>query len=129
MVDERDPHLTNRSVTTFIGVDVQSARTCSFAVLDRNGRMVDSGWVVGRRPLEIGKEIRELVGKQVEGHPETVAIGIDSPEKPMTRPRRWFWAGVARSAAAMGWGRSSSRGQCRTIRCYSGRSEVRLGRI
>ncbi len=34
----------SKVVKSFIGIDVQVQRGCSFAVLDRNGTLTDSGW-------------------------------------------------------------------------------------
>ena len=66
---------------TYIGVDVQSARGCPFAVLNADARMIRNGW------LQDAAGLRQLVTLlAAEG---AVVVGIDAPRMPVTAPRQW----------------------------------------
>ena len=74
--------------------------------------MLDSGWAGGATPAETGQQIEEVVHKHAAGDPATVAVGIDSPSRPLAEPRAWFWNGRQknwrrRKGTQRGWGRHS----------------------
>jgi hypothetical protein len=66
-----------------IGIDVQAARGCPFAVLDASSRVVDSGWVATG---DIGKSAQELSAR----YPDAV-FAIDAPRMALPTPRAWYW--------------------------------------
>lgn len=68
---------------TYIGIDVQAAKDCPYAVIDANCRMLDSGWL---RQGWLENDIRELVRRHSRS-----AIGIDAPRQALIAPRQWFW--------------------------------------
>ena len=66
-----------------IGIDVQAARDCPFAVLDASSRIVDSGWIA---TAGIGASVQDLSGR----YPEAV-FAIDAPRMALPAPRAWYW--------------------------------------
>lgn len=66
-----------------IGIDVQAARGCPFAVLNASSRVVDSGWLATEG---IGNSVRELSAR----YPDAVSA-IDAPRMALPAPRAWFW--------------------------------------
>ncbi len=66
-----------------IGIDVQAARDCPFAVLEASSRVVDSGWIAAE---EIGKSVQEFSAR----YPDAV-FAVDSPRMALPTPRTWFW--------------------------------------
>ena len=66
-----------------IGIDVQAARDCPFAVLDASSRVVDSGWIA---TAGIGKSVLELSAR----YPDAV-FAIDAPRMALPTPRAWYW--------------------------------------
>lgn len=104
--------MSNASIGAFIGIDVQSARSSPFAVLDAEGRLIDSGWIYGESSAEIGRRIEEQVRKLAGDDPNWVAVGVDAPRRPRTDRRQWYWAGKRRQwrpcgPSDRGWGRHS----------------------
>lgn len=84
----------------YIGIDVQAARDCPYAVLDEDLVMRGSGW------LRVAELEREL-GGLLSSHPGA-CFGIDAPRRPLARARRWYWRGGAwrrRAAEDRGRGR------------------------
>lgn len=86
----------------FIGVDVQVRRKCSYAVIDTEGTLIDSGWFT-----DPGPEFLEIIGKyNISGRME---VGIDAPRMPLLEKRRWYWDGRRRrwklSRSQNGYGR------------------------
>src|SRR5205807_3546997 len=72
----------------FVGIDVQSARGCAVAWIGKSGRALGSRWVDAPTPEALAKAVhQELEDLQGEG----VAIGIDSPRRPLSDRRRWYW--------------------------------------
>lgn len=92
----------------FVGVDIQVRRGIAYAVFDRDSRLINSDWAPGSDDginglIEIFKELSP-------DDPEIIAIGIDSPRKPLTQPRKWYWNGRNRNwkqrrAGERGFGR------------------------
>ncbi|MFH2074432.1 MAG: hypothetical protein ABIJ57_03665 [Pseudomonadota bacterium] len=79
----------------YIGVDVQAARGCAFAVLDELGRSVESGWLGSETGRDAAEDLRNLVGRHVEAVGSVnVAVGIDAPRRPLDGPRQWYWDGA-----------------------------------
>lgn len=70
---------------SFIGIDVQSARDCPYAVLDTSGVLIKSGWI----PTDNRK--RKHIAEICARHPN-ISIGIDSPRIPLPSPRAWYWS-------------------------------------
>jgi hypothetical protein len=66
-----------------IGIDVQAARDCPFAVLDASSQVADTGWIA---TAGIGKSVQELSAR----YPDAV-FAIDSPRMALPIPRTWFW--------------------------------------
>lgn len=64
-----------------LGVDVQSARGCPFAVLDGAAELVRNGW------LQDAGALRQVVTQLSASGP--VVVGIDAPRMPLPSPRRW----------------------------------------
>ena len=86
-------------VKRFVGIDVQVQRGCSFAVLDANGALIDSGWSK-KISIDSTDSTNRAIGTLVDvvkdhsrGAIETVAAGIDAPREPLQKPRKWFWKG------------------------------------
>ena len=63
------------------------------------------------RPRKIARELREVAERHAKGRPGSVAVGIDSPDRPMPRKRRWFWNRAHEEwrprTTQKGWGRHS----------------------
>lgn len=66
-----------------IGIDVQAARDCPFAVLDASSRVVDTGWIA---TADIGKSVQALSGRYADA-----VIAIDAPRMALPTPRAWYW--------------------------------------
>ena len=77
----------------YIGVDIQSRRDCSFAVLDKQAALIESGWLSMAE-----NEAIELIKKWSKSG--RVYVGIDAPRMPLAQKRQWFWSGGKRR-----WGR------------------------
>lgn len=92
-----------RSVTRFVGIDVQVRRGCTYAVLDSDGLLIDSGWSDKRsivRPSPMDQTVSVLVGiikKHAKDSVDSIAIGIDAPRMPLPEKRKWYWEGRTRS--------------------------------
>lgn len=67
----------------FIGIDVQLRRDCAFAVLDRDGRTTEAGWLPSGE--DAAARLRELIERLAKTGP--VHVGIDAPRTPLPRPR------------------------------------------
>lgn len=65
----------------YLGVDVQSARGCPFAVLNGAAEMIRNGW------LQNAGELRQLVTHLAASG--AVVVGIDAPRMPLPGPRLW----------------------------------------
>ena len=99
----------NQAVSKFIGVDVQVARQCPYAVLDRDGNSVTSGWLPDGRDLAV-RALRGVIDRQSDGGASGIAVGIDSPRMALAAPRQWYWDG---KKAKWRGRRSSDRGHGR----------------
>ena len=95
-----------------IGIDVQVARECPFAVLDMTtSRVVQTGWLSGDN---LAEKVRALSATY-----EDATFAIDAPRMPLTSPRKWYWRN------AKGWmcGSGSEKGLGRhcevVIKAYS----------
>jgi predicted nuclease with RNAse H fold len=76
-----------------VGVDVQAARGCPFAVLDDAAVVVDRGWI--REPAGL-RDVVERLARVGD-----VVVGIDAPRRPLPVPRAFGleggrWVGVQR---------------------------------
>ena len=93
----------SETVLHFIGIDVQVRRGCTYAVLDSNGFLIDSGWTDKgsvENPDSMNRTIRglvDLVEKHSKGSAESVAVGIDAPRMPLPEKRKWYWERKTRS--------------------------------
>ncbi|MCK4830502.1 hypothetical protein KA005_83060 [bacterium] len=75
----------------FLGIDVQVARDCPYAVFNDQLNLLKSGWLESVDTGNIGKTLFvqvRLIEKELGGD---LAIGIDSPRVPLTSPRRFRW--------------------------------------
>lgn len=70
--------------SAFIGVDVQSARDCPYAVISDSAELIESGWI----PTD--KSMSQVAKAICDRHPGAL-IGIDSPRHPLPSPRQWYW--------------------------------------
>lgn len=76
----------------FIGLDVQTARGCPFAILADDGNVVDDGWVEQAQPDNMVASLRNLLAPyDTPGH--SLALAIDAPRVPLPAPRQWYWRG------------------------------------
>lgn len=67
-----------------IGIDVQHARSCPFAVLDTGTqRIVENGWIATG---DLVKEVQSLASRH-----EGAVFAIDAPRMPLLSPRTWYW--------------------------------------
>ncbi|WP_054030191.1 hypothetical protein [Desulfatitalea tepidiphila] len=82
----------------YLGIDVQIRRHCSYAVIDDQGTLTESGWF-SDDPLN---DAVSLVKWIVLRRP--VQIGIDAPRMPLETKRIWFWNGNQRR-----WNQSNNR--------------------
>ena len=76
--------------SNFIGIDVQNRRNCSYAVINEEGVLVESGWL-SEDPTKDAVDIVKRISSN--GH---VEIGIDAPRMPLETKRTWFWSGATR---------------------------------
>lgn len=76
----------------FIGIDVQTARGCPFAVLDEGAKVVEDGWVNSEEPEQAVKAFKQVVDRYPPDL-NTVALAVDAPRTPLTSPREWYWNG------------------------------------
>lgn len=66
-----------------VGIDVQAARDCPFAVLDSESRMIDRGWL----PVGALTESVRALARRYDG----ACFAIDAPRMALTSPRSWYW--------------------------------------
>jgi len=79
-----------REVDRLVGIDIQGNRDSPYAVLSKDGRMVDSGWIRGGTDTERCRFLLDKV-KQLETDARgPIAFGIDSPRGFLPRPRRFY---------------------------------------
>lgn len=77
-----------------VGVDVQLKRGVVAVVMDSDLRPMVTRWLrgtnqdVARGLVDVVSEATPTVGQ--------IAVGIDSPRCPLTRPRDWYWEGRRR---------------------------------
>lgn len=72
-----------------IGVDIQTRRDCSYAVIDNHATLVDSGWLSSNE-----SETIELIKRWLKS--DQVYVGIDAPRKSMISKRQWYWSSAKR---------------------------------
>lgn len=70
----------------YVGVDVQEARGCPYAVLDGSLMPHGSAWLAS--PGELGHVVASLLKSF-----DKVAVGIDAPRCPLKKPRQHYWNG------------------------------------
>jgi len=67
-----------------IGIDVQDARGCPFAVLNTNtSKIVETGWIAAG---DLVGEIQALASRNAGA-----VFAIDAPRMPLPEPRTWYW--------------------------------------
>jgi predicted nuclease with RNAse H fold len=71
----------------FAGIDVQIKRGCSYYIIDRKSKYVDSGWVKSDKIVDFKKIFSELTDKKTK----SIAIGIDAPRMPLVRLRNRYF--------------------------------------
>lgn len=85
-----------------IGIDVQHARSCPFAVLNtRTQRVVENGWIATG---DLVKEVQSLASCH-----EGAVFAIDAPRRPLPTPRTWYWRN--KSGWYRGTGSEKGRGR------------------
>lgn len=85
-----------------IGIDVQHARSCPFAVLDTGTqRVVENGWIATD---DLVKEIQSLASRH-----EGAVFAIDAPRTSLPSPRTWYWRN--KSGWHRGTGAEKGRGR------------------
>lgn len=76
---------TGATLTTYIGIDVQSQRPPCYAILSKDAVLTSSGWA--QEPF-----VKSLVSTvQAETQRGEVIIGIDSPSQTLITRRQWTW--------------------------------------
>lgn len=73
----------------YIGIDVQLSHDCSYAVIDDEGTLVDSGWL--SEPLIESIELAKKYNTSAR-----TEVGIDAPRMPLNEKRQWYWDGKRR---------------------------------
>ncbi len=67
----------------YIGIDVQTARECPYAVLGENLHLRDSGWL----PFDgLDDTLTDLLACFPDAR-----FAVDAPRRPLSRPREWYW--------------------------------------
>jgi hypothetical protein len=88
-------------VSKVIGIDVQAARDCPYAIVDlASSKVIETGWL---STTSLAQSVQELAGR----HKDAV-FAIDAPRMPLSSPRIWYWrkdAWVHSSGEEKGWGR------------------------
>jgi predicted nuclease with RNAse H fold len=79
----------------FVGVDVQVQRGVVAVAMDRELRPAQVEWIQGSA-ASIARDLATLVGG-LAAMGGRVVVGVDSPRRPLTRPREWYWSGSSRS--------------------------------
>lgn len=82
-----------RPHTLSIGIDIQLARGCPYAILDAAGEPVAAGWLPGQDVAAAAASLDRALAQLAAGRPTQVAIGIDAPRCFLPAPRPWYWAG------------------------------------
>jgi hypothetical protein len=89
----------------FVGVDIQTARPCPYAILDEKGIAIDADWLDGKSPEHTVSGLRTVLSRLGR---ERAVVGIDAPRCPLPSPRQWYWHGkkwVRRGIKEAGSGR------------------------
>jgi len=77
-----------------IGIDVQAARDCPFAILNMGtSQIVETGWIAAN---DLVARVQELASRHVGA-----VFAIDAPRMPLPAPRNWYWRNKG------GWRRGS----------------------
>ena len=103
-------------MSRFIGIDVQARRGCTYAILDSEGSLIDSGWsdrgsIIRPSPMdETVSVLKEVAEKHARGSADSVAVGIDAPRMSLPEKRKWYWERKTRTwrprkASEAGFGR------------------------
>lgn len=106
----------SRTVSRFIGIDVQIRQGCTYAVLDSDGSLIDSGWsdkwsIIRPSPMDHTVSVLvKVIEKHARGSLESLAVGIDAPRMPLLEKRKWYWERKTRTwrprkASEAGFGR------------------------
>lgn len=82
----------NQAAHKFIGVDVQIARACPYAIIAYDGRPLESGWLpdADRAPAML----RALCDQWSKGVSSDVVVAIDAPRVGLPSRREWYWEGA-----------------------------------
>lgn len=82
-----------KKISHCMGIDVQIERGCAYFVVDQSADCVDAGWAKGGSLNETANRLHEIASNLLDGHQESVAIGIDSPRVPLSSRREYYWDG------------------------------------
>jgi predicted nuclease with RNAse H fold len=74
-----------------IGIDIQLARGCPYAILDERGEPAAAGWLPGQDVEAAVKSLDRAIEQLAAGRGTQVAIGIDAPRCFLPAPRQWYW--------------------------------------
>ena len=99
-----------------VGIDVQAARDCPFAVLDATSRMIDAGWLsVSGLTGSVQALARRYPG---------VCFAIDAHRIALPAPRAWYWRNRRwqRATSMSPW---PTRGNSRSALTLSAPAETR----
>lgn len=83
-----------------IGIDVQAARDCPFAVMDGASKIIDSGWIATE---SLANSVQKLSASY-----KGAVFAIDAPRMALPVRRDWYWRRGAwrqRAAGEIGYGR------------------------
>ena len=78
-----------------IGIDIQLARGCPYAILDAAGEPVAAGWLPGQDVAAAAASLDRALAQLAAGRPTQVAIGIDAPRCFLPAPARGTGRGTA----------------------------------
>ena len=90
--------------STFVGIDVQVSRPCTYAALDASGQPIENGSL----PSGIAASSEALLELLRPFSSGRVSVGIDAPRMALQVPRPWYWRKGRwrdRKEGEKGWGR------------------------
>ena len=83
-----------------IGIDVQAARGCPYAVMDGASKIINSGWIATD---SLANSVQKLSASY-----KGAVFAIDAPRMALPGKRNWYWGGGVwrpRAASEKGYGR------------------------
>lgn len=86
----------------FLGIDIQTKRNCSYAVINDNNVLIDSGWF--NDPETDSLDLIQKGSGSVKFY-----VGIDAPRMPLRSKREWYWNGGKKRWAKRGTQKGNGR--------------------